>query len=118
MQTSEVDVMKAKTEYDKKEFMRRVLTALANDKTTPTDIFSSTFGEVVEDFPEFLEVTADTEVNYSVDIGYDSKITGSNGVKETVTTWKPLHGSTKLLPENKNCPAKCRVRLQTCEKKQ
>lgn len=95
MQNYEVDVFRVKKEYDEKEFMRRALTALANEKSTPTDIFTSNFGEVEEDEPSFLEITADTQISLTADIGYDRKVKYADGTTKTVTDWQPYNGTAQ-----------------------
>ncbi len=101
MEKQNVGIKKAQKELNEKEFTRRVLTTLAEDKRTPVDIFSSEFSKVENAELVFTNVTADTNVSYSCTVGYDRKEeyeewdkSVSRYVKKTrtVTDWKPFNG--------------------------
>lgn len=102
--------------FTKEEYLRAVLIELTAEKTTPTDILKSEFGEIIEEKKEYLLLKGDVDLAYTCSIGYDRKEEYyeeerdfekerklNNGVKyyknvkktRTVTDWSPFQGTRK-----------------------
>ena len=81
-------------------FMRKALIALAADRHTPPDILESDFAPVSVKYLQFIRISADVHIDYSVSIGYDRQEeylekTKKGVEKKTriVTDWHPQTGS-------------------------
>ena len=80
-----------------KDFYRRALIELASDDNTPEDILTMQFGKVTEHEKEFMSVTSNVSIDYTVSIGYDKYVKEYNRNTQKyedkrVTTWEPFSG--------------------------
>ena len=86
------------------DFTRRAAIALAETKTSPSDIFEADFRPARTDKEQFLSATYDVDVSYSVAIGYNRAVNETyynNSTRRyetrtiTVADWQPLSGTKK-----------------------
>ncbi len=91
-QKFEFNGYRANVNVEKETFMRDFLTGLAEEKTTPTDIFTSQFEKVELLEKDFILAKADVKLSYAADIGYDRKVS-IGGETKTVTDWTPISGT-------------------------
>lgn len=68
-----VEYYTVKKEYDSANFLRNTYISLASDVRTPDDIIDGKFSPVSSKFEQYLTVSGDADISYTVNIGYDVK---------------------------------------------